>query len=244
MITLYQFVISHYCEKVRWALDYKELPYRTVNYIPGPHALQVRLFAPATSVPVIQDGKNIVQDSSIILDYLDRVYPLKPLSPSSEKERQEVIEWEKFCDREIGLHLRRFLYHTLLEDKKTVVRLFVQDGPFYAPFFYALFFPVIRRVMIKMMNINEKTAKTSEERLVRGIEKINQRVKNNRYLVGDRLTRADITAASLLAPICMPPEHVLKWPPILPEVAKIFLEAHGHEPFYQWVRNLYATERF
>ena len=27
MITLYQFQFSHFCEKARWALDYKGVPY-------------------------------------------------------------------------------------------------------------------------------------------------------------------------------------------------------------------------
>ncbi|VAW80072.1 hypothetical protein MNBD_GAMMA15-1204 [hydrothermal vent metagenome] len=36
-MTLYQFPISHYCEKIRWALDYKGLPYTTINPLPGSH---------------------------------------------------------------------------------------------------------------------------------------------------------------------------------------------------------------
>jgi glutathione S-transferase len=36
MITLYQFQFSHYCEKARWALDYKGLAYAPKNLLPGP----------------------------------------------------------------------------------------------------------------------------------------------------------------------------------------------------------------
>ena len=36
---LYQFPISHYCEKARWQLDHKGLAYRTRNLLPG---LQIR----------------------------------------------------------------------------------------------------------------------------------------------------------------------------------------------------------
>ena len=35
--TLYQFPISHYCEKVRWAMDYKKLEYKAKNLLPGLH---------------------------------------------------------------------------------------------------------------------------------------------------------------------------------------------------------------
>jgi glutathione S-transferase len=37
MITLYQFQFSHFCEKARWALDYKDLPYTCKNLLPGLH---------------------------------------------------------------------------------------------------------------------------------------------------------------------------------------------------------------
>jgi len=37
MLTLYQFPISHYCEKIRWALDHKGLDYKLVNLLPGFH---------------------------------------------------------------------------------------------------------------------------------------------------------------------------------------------------------------
>ncbi|MGR9114583.1 MAG: glutathione S-transferase N-terminal domain-containing protein [Gammaproteobacteria bacterium] len=35
MLTLYRFPVSHYCEKVRWALDYKQLDFQTKNLLPG-----------------------------------------------------------------------------------------------------------------------------------------------------------------------------------------------------------------
>ncbi|MBW2292390.1 MAG: glutathione S-transferase N-terminal domain-containing protein, partial [Deltaproteobacteria bacterium] len=36
-ITLYEFSLSHYNEKARWALDYKGIPYRSRPVLPGFH---------------------------------------------------------------------------------------------------------------------------------------------------------------------------------------------------------------
>ena len=40
MIELYQFPLSHFCEKARWALDYKSIAYRPVNLLPGFHTMR------------------------------------------------------------------------------------------------------------------------------------------------------------------------------------------------------------
>ena len=45
MRTLYQFPISHYCEKTRWHLDHKGLDYRVDNLFPGFHRLKSQRLA-------------------------------------------------------------------------------------------------------------------------------------------------------------------------------------------------------
>ena len=41
-VKLYQFCISHYSEKVRWALDYKDIKYQPVNLLPGQHSRTIK----------------------------------------------------------------------------------------------------------------------------------------------------------------------------------------------------------
>ena len=67
-LKLYQFAISHYCEKIRWALDYKGLNYETVNLLPGQHVKTIRkLTGEASSVPVLDHDGHVVQGSAAIL---------------------------------------------------------------------------------------------------------------------------------------------------------------------------------
>ena len=51
MTTLYQFSFSHFCEKARWAIDYKEETYTIKNLLPGPHLNVTKKLAPKTCVP-------------------------------------------------------------------------------------------------------------------------------------------------------------------------------------------------
>ena len=51
MLKLYQFPISHYCEKIRWALEFKNIDHEIKNLIPGLHLLKTKKLAPESSVP-------------------------------------------------------------------------------------------------------------------------------------------------------------------------------------------------
>jgi glutathione S-transferase len=55
MIKLHQFQCSHFCEKARWALEYKQVPYQPVNLLPGFHLKPMRKLAPKSCVPVLVD---------------------------------------------------------------------------------------------------------------------------------------------------------------------------------------------
>ena len=74
-VELLQFPYSNFNEKARWALDWKGIPHRRRNLLPGPHALAVRRIAPETTVPVLRFPDTVVQGSARIVAELDRRYP-------------------------------------------------------------------------------------------------------------------------------------------------------------------------
>ncbi|CAF5185185.1 unnamed protein product [Rotaria sp. Silwood1] len=79
-IRLYQIPFSHFCDKVRWALDFFSLPYKLINY--SPREPQTLEHAPPTLqklVPIIEDPNNeslFISDSTPILLCLDYHYAL------------------------------------------------------------------------------------------------------------------------------------------------------------------------
>jgi len=95
MTTLYQFRCSHFCEKVRWALDYKGIPYTQKNLLPGFHIKAARKLAPKSCLPILVDGETIVRDSTSIISFLDRRSPDRPLTPRDPTEAKEALEWEE-----------------------------------------------------------------------------------------------------------------------------------------------------
>ena len=57
---LWQLQISHFNEKVRWALDLKRVPHVRRSLLPGAHAVQARRLTGADTTPVLTlDGRSI-----------------------------------------------------------------------------------------------------------------------------------------------------------------------------------------
>ncbi len=82
MRILYQFPISHYCEKTRWQLEHKGLDYRTRNLLPGPHRLRTQWLARINTLPILRDG--------------DRTVGIPPRSPTTWKS---IIRPGPWCPR-------------------------------------------------------------------------------------------------------------------------------------------------
>lgn len=241
MIKLYQFPISHYCEKARWALDFKGVPYEAVNLIPGLHVPVMKRLTGRTSVPVLADGNTIIAGSDRILDYLDQAYPQPALMPVDAEQQQAVREWEAFADRDIGPHVRRYCYHTLLNHPEIVRPFFTTGGPWYGGLFLRAAFPALRIGMRKAMNINEAAASRSLDKIVSAVDRLDDAIAGKGYLVGNSFTRADLTAAALLAPLCRPEGYGLDWPAELPE--PLASTASQLAPKLGWVLRVYEKYR-
>jgi glutathione S-transferase len=240
-LILYQFPISHYCEKVRWALDHKGLEYQRVNLLPGLHMKKTRKLAENTSVPLLTHNKKAIQGSSEIITYLDEVFPEKSLSPDNQELFEEAIRLEKYADQEIGIHIRRICYHHLLQTPSQVISLFTKDGPWYGPLVMRAIFPGLKKKMRQVMKINEASSERSLKRLHKSVDKLHELLDGEDYIIGDSFTRVDMTFASLLAPFSRPVEHELDWPtPFLGELESIVM-SFGNQ--LDWTNKIYAKHR-
>ncbi len=241
MITLYQFPISHYCEKIRWALDYKNIGYKIKNLLPGLHLSKARKLAPDTCVPILVDGDRVIQGSDSIITYLDDNYTGQSLTPATDQLKNEALEWEQYVDREVGIHVRRCCYHILLEHPDIVIPFFTHQGPWYGKLYLLYAFPKLKKAMRKFMNINQESEQRSREILGIAIDRLHDHLQQNNFLVGNQFSRADLSAASLLAPLCMPEKYGLNWPDQLPPEFEALVD--GFQPKIDWVDEIYDKYR-
>ena len=117
-VRLYVIPGSHPSMSARLMLEYKGIPYKRVDLMPGIHkaALKAMRF-PGVTVPAIKiDGRRF-QGSREIARELDRLQPEPPLFPSNQELRTAVEEAEHFGDEHLQAPIRRILWNTLQRDR-------------------------------------------------------------------------------------------------------------------------------
>lgn len=242
---LYQFTISHYCEKARWALDYKQKSYQLTNLLGGLHLLKTRRLGKKTYVPLLVDEGRVVQGSNHIIDYLESLDGDFKLNPSKPAALKQALEWEHFADIEIGITLRRFFYFYVLRDPTLSKSLLSQDGPWYTPLYMFVMFYPMRIMMKKGMNIFEQPSLEARQKLTASLDRLNKELKGKEYLAGDNFSRADISVASLLAPLFTPLEHQYRWPSptTMPKPLQEFKQHYQGSRVESWVLEMYRKHR-
>lgn len=201
MRTLYQFPLSHFCEKARWLLDHKELDYVAHNMIPGVHRAFAQLKTGQNRLPILRDQNRWIADSTEIALYLDEVYPEHSLLRADLQQRELALEINQQAT-ELGMHVRRWgLAHTLTESEESLDILIGEKG--YLRQFEKYSKPIIKALLSKGYQLNADKVAESKQQIDALVELLNQRLIENhgRYFVGERLGLADIAVCSMLAPL-------------------------------------------
>jgi glutathione S-transferase len=243
MFELYDFRFSHFSEKARWALDFKGIPYKPRHLLPGFHMLTARKLAPRSCVPILKADDAVIQDSTEIINFLEQKFPDQSLTPSDPNDVNEAMEWEEYLDEEIGVTLRLWFYYHELPDRDRAVRFLSQGAPWLQRSLFALSFAPIRRAMTQMMHIDAESATDAERRFLLAFDRLDQALERGPFLVGNRFSRADLTACALLWPLCRPGESESEVEALFPLAVCALRKQIQHRRFYRWVLEQYQENR-
>lgn len=98
MLTLYDNPFSPFARKVRMALRFKGLPYRSIDALAvDAHARLVDV-NPRAEVPVLVSGAVTVTDSADIVYYLEDRFPTPALLPAGHELRTKARRWQRLAD--------------------------------------------------------------------------------------------------------------------------------------------------
>jgi len=220
-LVLYDIFWSHFCEKARFCLEFKGLPHTIVAVNPFTRREVIDLGLRG-DVPVLKDGARVIAGSGAIASHLEETHPDPPLLPRETRARESVLALQTKCDEWLGPDARRVAYEVALENPTLLLGTVLWTRPpkrWLNPLLLRLVEPRVRR----KFKIFPRELQESRERLRRLLGELLAAIAPTGFLVGDRMTLADIAAASLLDPLEIVPE---------------FVRDPAHAPLFAWKRRL------
>jgi glutathione S-transferase len=242
---LWHLEISHYNEKARWALDYKGIAHVRRAVTPALQEFTARRLRAGRTVPILEMNGRTIGDSTKIIEEIERRWPEPPLYPVDPEERSRALDLEDYFDEQCGHDLRRVLFNdNLAEPEKFLAMLYGADHP-RMRLLLRTFSPLFCQVVKRRFRIRPETVEESREKVRAAFDEIEADIGPSGYLVGESFTVADLTAASILALIVMPPEfpYIKLHPDERTAQSRRFRDSLKDRPGFKWVEEMYARHR-
>lgn len=242
MLKLYSFSISHFSEKTRWTLDAAGLAYAETALVPGLHMPRTLwLSRRRSSVPILDTGRERIQDSRAINAWLAARDASFPLLPRAAAARAEVLAIEADWAR-VGVAVMQLGYARLVDDPDTLFALWSLDATPAERVLLKAILPALMVGFRRRFAVNAASAAAAAATLARALDDLETRLGDGRsHLVGSRLSLADITVCALLAPLATPDEHPVYGSRRFRALVAPILGDAAERPAYQWVRSRYAA---
>jgi glutathione S-transferase len=238
---LYQFPISHYCEKVRWVLDHKGLDYRVYNQLPGPHVFINRWRSGSPTVPLLVEEGKAIGGSHMIALHLEAAGG-RTLLPKSPAARRLLDETVRYFDDVVGPAVRRYAYGFITARAQTFDEVFFGEYTGIARTIgRRVLAPIVRPAIGRMYDVRSPSARELPDVIRTAADRVEARLAGGAsYLLEDTLTLADITVASLFAPMTGPPGSPWAFDLAIPELQSLRAELSAR-PIGVYIRERYAT---
>ena len=242
---LWHFPVSHFNEKVRWALDFKRIPHLRkalfLDYMPR------ALWATGRpTLPILIVGGKAIGDSTRILEALEQWHPDPQLYPGDETARRRAVELEDFFDEELGHQLRAALLGPMfVSDPDGVMRSLSLGMNLSARTNRVMraIFPAFSAFYCFRHKINATTVHEGPAKIRAALDRITAELQPSGYLVGDGFSVADLCAAALLSPLVIPKEFQYPIPDPLPRSLAELRSSFSSHPAFLWTEEMYRRHR-
>lgn len=230
---------------MRWALDHKSVEHERRAPPPGLH-MAVALWLTrgrSYTFPVLELDCGTYGDSSEIIAALEGTVPDPHLYPSDRDERRRALQLEEWLGEDVFPHLRRAVWHEMGRHPNHFAEVAVQSAPRRIARFRRVAGAYGRAFTgLRYSARDAGRAAHGREKIAEGMDRLEAELGPNEYLVGERFTVADLTAAALLYPLVLPPEGPVG-PELMPESWHRFRARFEGRPGYRWVERMFARHR-
>jgi glutathione S-transferase len=241
---LWHIPVSHFSEKVRWALAYKAIEHKRHVAPGGTHPAVARALTrgQCSTFPVLRiDGRN-VGDSTAIIAALEELQPDPPLYPADPDERRRALELEEWFDEHLGPQVRLLGWHELVMDPERLESIALNMTPGLRRFPSVAAWATRSFVNMRFKVSSPEAAERAKADVLTALDRLEAELRDSDYLVGDRFSVADLTAAALFYPLALPPEaprHIADPPERYERFRAPLKERRG----FRWIEEMYRRHR-
>ncbi len=246
---LWHIPVSHYNEKVRWALDLKGVEATRRAPPPGAH-MAVALWltrGAGKTFPLLELDGRAIGDSTEIIAALESRYPEPPLYPADPADLDRALAIEDFFDEEVGSYTRLLAFHEIRLDEPSLKQFTAGILPAKLAGNDRILTAAAKGsgafTQMRYRVASDGAADNAKARILAGFDRLEAELDAGPgdYMVGDSFSVADLTAAALLLPVVLPPEG-----PDLPEPPASYQEyretLRGRRGF-EWVGEMFSRHR-
>lgn len=206
MITLYQYEISPFCDKIRRVMNYKGLEYKTVNFSLADTAKgALKKLYSVGKVPVIKIHGSTLGDSSIIADYLEKKFPEPALIPEDPKEKAMVHFLEDWADESLYFY-EIYLRFNIAKNREKIMPELIKFDNAALQKIAPMAIPFAMKKILNNQGIGRKALPMVLSDVEKHVAAIEGWLSGGNWFVGNKITLADIAVYSQLQCINQTPE--------------------------------------
>ena len=227
MITLYQFRHSAFCLKTRMALHAKKLLYRVEEVKPGIGQIEIFQISGQKKLPVIIDENGqIISDSSTICEYIDTKNENNPLFPKDPILLSQSKIVEDWADTTMASICKKVLIKSALDNPELSSALLPDETP-------SSLKGLVDKFPLKKLNklSNIVLSKKDNLELQKILELLSKSLIDKKFLIGERLSIADIAIAAQLSLLKFP---ISSGPMLVGKGSQEFINNPYIENLFKW----------
>ena len=240
MLTLYTHPMSPCAQKVRICLAEKDLTWKAVHIdLPSKENLKPEYLKlnPAGVVPTLVDGEHVITESSVICEYLEDQFTTRRLRPESSADIAMTRVWMKHIDNQLHPSCGAIQWPMIMRPK--LMELTEAER------------------LAVIAKVPEKARRERQQRLVElgldapdvasavatyraTIEKMEQSLAENHWLLGENFTLADACLAPYFQTL-----HQFAWTDLFadcPAVVRWYQQCRSRDSYQQAVANDFTPD--